>query len=125
MAISLCQEFRKIKFFNKHDPKKWQRYLHLPGSAMLKIILIDASWFGRKDVFNTEAKNSHNSLDWETNNDIVTFPNGKTWKDYISDTRLEMACGESSLTSQADMMAQLAYLFLSKIELEFWIENLG
>jgi hypothetical protein len=65
--------------------------------------LIDASWFGRKDVFNTEAKNSQNSLDWETNNQIVTFPNGKSWKDYISDTRLEMACGEAPyITSRYD-----------------------
>jgi len=56
-------------------------------------------------------------LDWETNNEYVTFPNGKTWKDYISDYTALKWLVEKLLTSQADMMAQLAYLFLSKIRI--------
>lgn len=53
--------------------------------------LIDAAWFG-KDVasFNTETEDG-----WKTNKGSIVFPEGKTWKDYVKDTRLEMACGEA------------------------------
>jgi len=34
----IMPRIQKDKFLQQHDPKKWQRYLHLPGSAMLKII---------------------------------------------------------------------------------------
>lgn len=52
--------------------------------------LIDEKWFNRKNVFNQE-----NGKNWETNMDKIEFPNGKTWKDYILDTRLEITCGEA------------------------------
>ena len=52
--------------------------------------LIDDAWFGRAGVFNTE--NDDNS--W-TANDKPQIPEEKLWKDYIKDTRLEMACGEA------------------------------
>ncbi len=54
--------------------------------------LIDEAWFGRKDVFNKEDTTNHT---WEYNPDIIDFPIGKTWKDYVRATRIEMACGEA------------------------------
>lgn len=32
---------------------------------------------------------------WETNKDKIVFPVGKTWFDYVQDTRLEISCGEA------------------------------
>ena len=52
--------------------------------------LIDEKWFGRKNVFNQE-----NGEKWETNKNKIKFPKGKTWKDYVMDTRLEITCGEA------------------------------
>lgn len=64
---------------------------------------IDKTWFGRESVFNTEILRNDGSKFWEVNNEKITFPKGKTWKDYISDTRLEIACGEAPyITSRYD-----------------------
>jgi hypothetical protein len=54
--------------------------------------MVDEAWFGRKDVFNKET-----DKDWETKSRPVMFPtaDGKTWKDYLNDTRLEITCGEA------------------------------
>lgn len=53
--------------------------------------LIDAAWFGAKSSpFNKETEDG-----WKTNNKPIAFPEGKTWQDYVKDTRLEMACGEA------------------------------
>lgn len=52
--------------------------------------LLDADWFGRRDVFNTESEKS-----WVTNEAKITFPEGKTWKDYVLLNRLEITCGEA------------------------------
>ena len=32
---------------------------------------------------------------WKTNPERISFPEGKTWKDYVRDTRLEITCGEA------------------------------
>jgi hypothetical protein len=65
--------------------------------------LIDNVWFGRNDVFNFEVPFENGSYKWEVNEEKITFPNGKTWRDYIRDTRLEMACGEAPyITSRYD-----------------------
>ena len=53
--------------------------------------LIDNAWFGREGVFNTE----NDDRTWTVNTDRITFPEGKTWKDYVRDTRLEITCGEA------------------------------
>lgn len=64
--------------------------------------LIDNAWFGRENVFNTELEKS-NSFKWTVNTNKIIFPDNKTWKDYIRDTRLEMACGEAPyITSRYD-----------------------
>lgn len=54
--------------------------------------LVDEAWFGRKDVFNTEDPKS---LTWRATKDPITFPEGKTWKDYVRLTRMEITCGEA------------------------------
>ena len=54
--------------------------------------LVDEAWFDRKDVFNTEDTSTHT---WKANIDKIEFPEGKTWKDYVRATRMEMTCGEA------------------------------
>lgn len=60
--------------------------------------LIDSRWFEGKSPFNKEtAKN------WETVTKAITFPKGKSWKDYVQANRLEICCGEAPyLTSRYD-----------------------
>lgn len=53
--------------------------------------LIDNAWFGREDIFNQE----HDDHTWTSNPDNIVFPNDKTWRDYVRDTRLEITCGEA------------------------------
>lgn len=58
--------------------------------------LVDEAWFGRKDdLFN--VVDSKDSKKWISNEDRISFPNttGRTWKDYVADTRLEITCGEA------------------------------
>lgn len=57
--------------------------------------LIDEAWFGRKNVFNTEITDEDGSHTWIENTDKISFPTGKTWKDYVRDNRLEITCGEA------------------------------
>jgi hypothetical protein len=65
--------------------------------------LIDDAWFGRKNVFNTEIINSDGVHTWKPNPVKITFPDNKTWKDYVRDTRLEITCGEAPyITSRYD-----------------------
>ena len=64
--------------------------------------LIDRMWFG-KDVFNHEANKG-----WETITERIIFSNktGKTWKDYVKNTRLEITCGEAPyLVSRYDTVS--------------------
>ncbi len=57
--------------------------------------LIDDAWFGQSGVFNTEYIDEQGKHRWKTNENKIEFPNGKTWKDYVRDTRLEITCGEA------------------------------
>lgn len=54
--------------------------------------LVDNAWFERKNVFNIESADSHS---WEATKEKIVFPEGKNWKDYVKDTRLEITCGEA------------------------------
>ncbi|PVZ12252.1 MULTISPECIES: restriction endonuclease subunit M [Bacteroidales] len=54
--------------------------------------LIDEAWFGRKDVFNYE---DNESKTWTATTEPIVFPEGKTWKDYVRSTRMEITCGEA------------------------------
>ena len=53
--------------------------------------LVDAAWFGREDVFNHE----NDDHTWAVNPTPVLFPEGRIWRDYVRDTRLEITCGEA------------------------------
>lgn len=53
--------------------------------------LIDSAWFGRNDVFNHE----NDDHTWVPTSGNIVFPEGKTWHDYVRDTRLEITCGEA------------------------------
>lgn len=57
--------------------------------------LIDEAWFGRKCVFNEEFTDEDGVHHWASTKEAVEFPDGKTWKDYVSDTRIEITCGEA------------------------------
>ena len=63
--------------------------------------LIDEAWFGRADVFNRpDPEDPHG---WIDNEECITFPEGKTWHDYVADMRMEITCGEAPyLVSRAD-----------------------
>lgn len=61
----------------------------------LQCNVVDESWFGRKDVFNTETTDADGKHSWIVNTDKITFPEGKTWKDYVRSNRLEITCGEA------------------------------
>ena len=54
--------------------------------------LIDHSWFGADNIFNTE-----NEKTWVANRLKIPFPTAsdKTWEDYINLTELEITCGEA------------------------------
>ncbi len=54
----------------------------------------DEQWFGVADAFNKEtAKNGIQT--WIVSKKKISFPEGKTWMDYIRNTRLEITCGEA------------------------------
>ena len=56
--------------------------------------LIDDSWFSKPNNFNFEISNG-----WKVNEDKISFPEGRTWMDYVLDTRLEITCGEAPYIS--------------------------
>ena len=53
--------------------------------------LVDEAWFGKNGVFNVES--AVGKL-WTATTEPIQFPEGKTWKDYVRATRMEMTCGE-------------------------------
>ncbi len=57
--------------------------------------LVDNAWFGKENVFNTETVCSDGTHTWITNPEKITFPEGRTWKDYVRENRLEITCGEA------------------------------
>ncbi len=54
--------------------------------------LLDNCWFEKENVFNIEDAPNRT---WKAIRDKIIFPEGKTWKDYVRDTRLEITCGEA------------------------------
>lgn len=65
--------------------------------------LIDDDWFGRKNVFNEELIFDDGINTWKVRKNKIIFPKGKNWKDYVKESRLEVACGEAPyITSRYD-----------------------
>ncbi len=71
---------------------------------------IDNAWFGKAtNRFNKEIicgwESTYSRKDPNDSRDRIKFPakKGKTWKDYVLDTRIEISCGEAPyLTSRYD-----------------------
>ena len=63
--------------------------------------LIDEAWFGKEivdkrgGIFNRELVDENGRHYWEPILEPIPFPEGKTWKNYIEDMRLEITCGEA------------------------------
>jgi hypothetical protein len=65
--------------------------------------LIDNAWFAKEGVFNQEKTVLNETSGWTVNTNKITFPKGKSWRGYVRDTRLEIACGEAPyITSRYD-----------------------
>lgn len=54
--------------------------------------IVDEAWFERGDVFNIEHPDTHT---WTPTESPITFPEGKTWQDYLRAVRMEITCGEA------------------------------
>lgn len=68
--------------------------------------LVDNAWFGREGVFNTEIDGPDGSHSWIVNPEPVVFPEGKTWRDYVNENRIEITCGEAPyLVSRYDTVS--------------------
>lgn len=70
--------------------------------------LVDSSWFGRENVFNTPLTDEDGNKGWVTNHEKIVFPNvrGKTWQDYVDARRMEVSCGEAPyLVSRYDTVS--------------------
>lgn len=66
---------------------------------------IDEAWFKRKNVFNRQVE-TKSPICWEIITDRIIFPEGKTWKDYVKQKRLEISCGEAPyVTSRYDTVS--------------------
>lgn len=58
---------------------------------------LDEAWFGRRDVFNTEAVADDGAKTWAATNKPIEFPKskGRGWHAYVEVPRLEITCGEA------------------------------
>lgn len=85
---------RSLKSFEKQISRTRDKAeVHTPSWICNKQNnLIDDAWFGRKNVFNYP-----DGKKWETTKGKIRFPNkiDRTWKDYVDEKRLEIACGEA------------------------------
>ena len=65
--------------------------------------LVDNAWFDSENIFNKETEKG-----WETTTKKIKFPDKKdrTWKKYVDERRLEIACGEAPyLVSRYDAVS--------------------
>ena len=65
--------------------------------------LVDNAWFDGENIFNKEIEK-----DWETTTEKIKFTDKKdrTWKKYVDERRLEIACGEAPyLVSRYDAVS--------------------
>ncbi len=51
--------------------------------------------YSKSNEGNLEENKTFLSLGWQTNHEPIAFPNGKTWRDYVREQRLEITCGEA------------------------------
>lgn len=55
---------------------------------------VDEKWFKRKPVFNVVSTKEGKHV-WAPISEKVTFPEGKTWQEYVSMGVIEITCGEA------------------------------
>lgn len=55
---------------------------------------VDERWFNHKPVFNNKVT-INGKHTWEPTEEKVTFPEGKTWQQYVSMGVIEITCGEA------------------------------
>lgn len=58
----------------------------------LQINCVDEEWFGNPNKFNVMSEDKRT---WKSTTEPITFPEGKTWENYVYNTRLEITCGEA------------------------------
>jgi len=56
---------------------------------------VDSTWFNAENVFNERVIRSDGTVSWKVNQNKISFPKDKTWKDYINNNVLEITCGEA------------------------------
>lgn len=58
---------------------------------------LDEVWFGRRDVFNSEATTEDGVKTWAATTEPIAFPKkkGHGWHAYVEKSRLEITCGEA------------------------------
>ena len=75
---------------------------------------VDHSWFKRKPVFNVASMEGGKHF-WTPTPEKVTFPEGKTWQEYVSMGVIEITCGEAPfLASRYDTVTGEAITDLNK-----------
>lgn len=75
---------------------------------------VDHAWFKREPVFNvTSFKDGKHT--WTPTEEKITFPEGKTWQEYVSMGVLEITCGEAPfLASRYDTVTGEAITELNR-----------
>ena len=62
-----------------------------PGWIVCKMnAYADEEWFGRPNVFETL-----DGMTWTPTEGKISFPEDKTWKEYVDSRRIEITCGEA------------------------------
>ena len=95
LDIQLLQEIdikpRILKSLEDQKSRsKKKAEVYTPAWVICEMLnMIDREWFGY-DAFNTMSDKA-----WTVRGDRITSPAGKSWKDYITSTRLEITCGEA------------------------------
>jgi len=58
---------------------------------------LDETWFGQRDIFNTETVADNGANTWMTTDNSIEFPKSKGhgWRAYVEAPRLEITCGEA------------------------------
>jgi len=98
----IMPRFQKNKFLQQSRSREMAEVFTPAWICNAQNNLIDNAWFERENVFNSEKEHSKTRT-WVINKKKISFPTNKTWKDYIRDTRLEVACGEAPyITSRYD-----------------------
>ena len=75
---------------------------------------VDHAWFKREPVFNVTSLKDGKHI-WTPTEEKITFPDGKTWQEYVSMGVLEITCGEAPfLASRYDTVTGEAITELNR-----------